>query len=118
MRKKPPETDETVIQKIIDYCDKIEMLIQRFGPGYENFVSDIAFQMACGMCVIQVGELATRLSEEFKKCHSEIAWNEIKALRNIHAHDYENVDFEITWEILTEDIPALKNSLRNILEVI
>ena len=117
MRKKPPETDAAVIQKIIDYCNKINMLIQRFGPNYETFIADIAFQMSCGMCVIQIGELTTRLTDNFKNLHSEIAWNEIKALRNIHAHDYDNVDFEITWEILTEDIPALKKSLLKILEV-
>ena len=69
------------------------------------------------MCILQIGELTTRLTEDFKNQHSEIAWNQIKALRNIHAHEYEKVDFNYMWQILTEDIPELKKSLQEILEV-
>ena len=29
-------------------------------------------------------------------------------MRNLHAHDYENVDMEIVWNTLREDIPMLK----------
>lgn len=72
--------------------------------------------MACSACIIQIGELTTRLTESFKNQHSEIAWNAIKAMRNIHAHDYESVRFEVMWEILTKDIPDLKKSLQEILE--
>mgnify|MGYP002854933071 CR=1 FL=1 len=104
------------IQKMIDYCDRVEILIDRFGGTLEKFESDFAFQMSCGMCILQIGELTTRLTEEFKAQHSEIPWNKIKATRNIHVHDYDSVRFDLIWEILTEDIPALKKSLEEILE--
>lgn len=107
--------DRVVVEKIIHYCDDIENLIQRFGATLEHFISDSAFQYSCGMCIIQIGELTTRLSEDFKIQHSDIAWKEIKGLRNIHAHDYESLDFEEIWSILTEDIPNLKNKLQKIL---
>ena len=115
--KKPRDNDKIVIQKIIKYCNDIEKLLQMFGNTFEDFNSNFAFQYACGMCIIQIGELTTRLSEDFKNQHSEIEWNQIKALRNIHAHDYESVKFKITWNTLTKDIPALKKSLQAILEV-
>ena len=35
-------------------------------------------------------------------------------MRNLHAHDYENVDLEIVWNTLLEDIPALKKSLEEL----
>ena len=117
MKKKPRNTNKIVIQKIIKYCTDIEKLQQMFGNSFEDFDSNFAFQYACGMCIIQIGELTTRLTENFKTQHSEIAWNQIKALRNIHAHDYESVKFKITWNTLTKDIPALKKSLQAILEV-
>lgn len=34
-------------------------------------------------------------------------------MRNLHAHDYENVDLEIVWNTLLEDIPYLKEQIRN-----
>ena len=107
--------DRVVVEKIIHYCNDIENLIQRFGTTLEKFISDSAFQYACGMCILQIGELTTRLSEDFKIKHSDIAWKEIKGLRNIHAHDYESLDFEEVWNILTEEIPELKNKLQKIL---
>ncbi len=117
MRKKPRDTDKIVIQKMIEYCNKIEILKNRFGTEFEKYVADFAFQMSCDMCILQIGELTTRLTEDFKNQHSEIAWNQIKALRNIHVHEYEKVDYELMWEILTKNIPELKQSLQAILEV-
>ena len=105
--------DKVVLQKIIGYCNDIEIFTNRFGNDFENFVSDRA---SCGMCIVQISELTTRLSKDFKEKNSEIAWNQIKGLRNIFAYDYESVKFEILWEILTEDIPALKAQIEKIFE--
>ena len=65
------------------------------------------------MCIIQIGELVSRLSEETMEKNRKIPWRAIKAMRNLHAHDYENVDLEIVWNTLTEDIPVLKEQLEN-----
>ncbi len=117
MTRRPRDTDKIVIQKMINYCDSIENVIIRFGNTFEAFNSDFSFQMTCSACIIQIGELTTQLTEDFKNQHSEIAWRQIKALRNIHAHDYESVRFDVMWQILTEDIPELKKSLKAIIEV-
>lgn len=106
--------NKIILRKIIDYCDKVKILIERFGASYENFVSDFGYQMACGMCIIQIGELTTRLTEDFKNQNSEIEWTKIKGLRNIYAHDYESVNLKMILEILTEDIPKLKEDLQKI----
>ena len=115
MRKRPREVDKVVIQKMIDYCHKTETFMNRFGANFESYSKDEAFQLACSACIIQIGELTTRLSDEFKAQHSDIPWNMIKSLRNVHAHEYENVDLDTMWKILTEDIPTLKSQLEKIL---
>ena len=108
--------EKIVLQKIIYYCEQIEKFIIRFGGTFENFQSDFAFQMSCGMCIIQIGEQTTTISQDFKEKNSEIEWNKIKGLRNIFAHDYESMNFEILWKILTENIPELKSQIEKILE--
>ena len=68
------------------------------------------------MCILQIGELVERLSEDFRTQHHDIPWNKIKAMRNIVAHRYGTVDAETTWKVITEDVPELKRyceSLRN-----
>lgn len=107
--------NRTIIKKIIEYCEQIENLIERFGATFENFKSDKAFQLSCSMCIIQIGELNKRLSEDFKIEHSDIPWRAIKAMRNVLVHEYEEVNLQSAWEDLTRGIPELKLQLEKIL---
>lgn len=106
--------DVMVIRKMIKYCDDINSLMKRFNTDFEKYKTDISFQYACNMCIIQIGELANRLSDETKECNKKIPWRAIRGMRNLHAHDYENIDLEIVWNTLVEDIPALKKSLEEL----
>lgn len=115
MRKKPREADKFVIRKMIDYCHKTETFMKRFGTDFEAYGKDEAFQLSCSACIIQIGELTTRLSEAFKKKYADVPWDLIRTMRNIHAHEYENVDLDTMWKTLTEDIPELKIRLEEIL---
>lgn len=47
--------------------------------------------------------------------YSSIPWNEIKYMRNIHAHNYESVMHDIVWVTMKRDIPELRNYLQNII---
>lgn len=40
---------------------------------------------------------------------------QIEAMRNIVAHSYGTIDPEVTWEVMTENIPALKSYCHNVL---
>ncbi len=103
--------DKDTIKKMIEYCQDIELLMTKYDESYELYQTDISFQYSCNMCIIQIGELITRLSDEFKKKNPQIPWKIIKNMRNIHAHDYEHVDMDIMWETLTIRIPELKEQL-------
>lgn len=61
--------DRVVAEKIVGYCEQIEILIRRFGSTFEAFNSDEAFQLSVGMCIVQIGELTKRFSDEFKARH-------------------------------------------------
>lgn len=113
--KKPRDVNRIVIQKMLDYCNDIESFISEFNGSFEVYQSKSSFRYSCDLCVIQIGELTTRLTDEFKAQHSEIPWRQVKNIRNMYAHEYEKVDFEQAWKILTEDIPALKVQLEKIL---
>ena len=107
--------DALIIKKMIKYCNDINTLLIKFDNDLEKYKTDISFQYACNMCIIQIGELANRLSEETKENSKNIPWHAIRGMRNLHAHDYENVDLEIVWNTLLEDIPALKQNLEKLL---
>ena len=105
--------DKGVIEKMIAYCRDIETLMTRYNRNFEMYQTDIAFQYACSMCLIQIGELAGRLSDEARS--TGIPWHAIRAMRNLHAHDYENVDLSVVWDTLENDIVDLKEKLSQLL---
>ena len=64
--------DVSVIKHILAYCDEIEQTVTRFGNSYDSFVSDKIYRNAATMCILQIGELAGRLSPEFVASHQTI----------------------------------------------
>lgn len=109
------DREKEVLRKMIKYCCDIGFLMERYESDYETYKTDISFQYACNMCIIQIGELVSRLSDEFIELHTQIPWYAIKAMRNLHAHDYDRVDLSIVWNTLKEDIPGLQCQLQKIL---
>ena len=106
--------DKQILDRIIRYCNDVESLLTEYKNDFEIYKKKIAFQYSCNMCIIQIGELVGRLSDDFLSKHNEIPWYAIKAMRNLHAHDYDRVDLEIVWNTLTKDIPELKETIMNI----
>jgi uncharacterized protein with HEPN domain len=62
-----------------------------------------------------VGEAASRVpADERAKC-AGIPWAQIVGLRNRLIHGYDNVDFDILWQIATQDLPPLVAELEKVL---
>mgnify|MGYP002284367159 CR=1 FL=1 len=62
--------------------------------------------------MIQLSENAKRLSEEYKQERKRIPWNAIYGFRNRIVHDYGNVDLNIVFETLKNDIPELLEMIK------
>lgn len=57
--------------------------------------------------MIQISENAKKLSDEYKNRYKNIPWNALYGLRNRIVHDYGNVDLNVVYETLKDDIPEL-----------
>lgn len=64
---------------------------------------------ACVFNLSQLGELCRAVDESFAAIHPEIPWKEMYGLRNRIVHDYEGVNLRLIWEIISEDIPELRD---------
>ena len=62
-----------------------------------------------------VGEAAGRVSEGVHKRYPEIPWRDIIAMRHRLIHAYYDVNLDILWKTVIEDLPPLIASLENIL---
>ena len=101
---KPLDRNASILEHIISYCDQIQQTVERFGDDYALFESDPIYRNAAALCILQIGELVGKLTDDFREQHPAVPWRQIKAMRNIVAHSYGSVDPETTWEIITSDI--------------
>ena len=75
------------------------------------------FNSAC-MSLLQIGELASHLTEEFAQTHADIPWRNIIGLRNVVVHGYGQLDSEIVWATIIDDIPELDLKCKKIIAVV
>lgn len=65
-----------------------------------------------------VGEAAARVSIGTRERYPDIPWQEIVSLRNRLIHGYDQVDFDILWEIIQRDLPTLVAQLEKMVDSI
>lgn len=95
------------IEHIIKYCKSIKELCDRFGNDKKIFAEDKAYQYSTCMCILQIGEHISRLSDEAKDSIKGVQWRNLKAMRNIFAHNYGAMNIDITWDVITNEIPDI-----------
>lgn len=76
--------NELVISKILGYITKIS-----------NYCNNVTYS-------------------DFISLHSSIPWKQIRGLRNRIVHDYEGVNLNLVWEIISDDLPELQMQLETI----
>ena len=59
-----------------------------------------------------VGEAASKVTREFQTAHPEIPWRNIVGMRHVLVHDYDQIDLDVVWEVVTTDLPALVDALQ------
>lgn len=115
MNNKLSVHDASIIRHILKYCGEIEDTLAFFGDDERIFMGNAIFRNAVSMPIQQIGELAKHLSNEFIEAHPEIAWRQVKGMRDWFAHQYIKMDIAVIWTVAKEDLPPLKAFFEKIL---
>ena len=107
--------DLQIIEKILKYCCEIDHAHSEFGCSYDIFSSNPTYRNAIAMCLMQIGELTVKLSDEFKNSYTEIPWRAIKGMRNMVAHEYANIDIDVVWATSISSISQLRDFCQRII---
>jgi uncharacterized protein with HEPN domain len=54
-----------------------------------------------------IAESTQRLSIELKSRHPEVPWPQIAGFRNRIVHSYMEIDGDLIWSVIQEELPAL-----------
>jgi uncharacterized protein with HEPN domain len=108
-----PISDKIRVQHILDAIAEIEKYLA--GITFEDFLSNSEKRFATIKQIEIIGEACNYITDAIKQAHPEIEWAPIKGFRNISIHEYFGVNFQIVWEIATNDLPVLKQQFTQIL---
>ena len=67
-------------------------------------------------CIEIVGEAASRVGAETRKSAPDIPWEQIGGMRNRLIHAYFDINRDVVWRTVTDDLPRLERSLAAILD--
>lgn len=87
------------------------------GHARGDLDTDRKLNLALVRLVEIIGEAATRVRPEVRNRHPGIPWLDIIGMRNRIVHGYDQVDFDILWDVIQLHLPPLITELQRIPEV-
>jgi predicted nucleotidyltransferase/uncharacterized protein with HEPN domain len=82
-------------------------------PGHRGTV-----ELGMARLLEVIGEAASRVSKACREKHADIPWRLIIGMRNRLIHGYDTISRDITWQVLTQDLRPLIQSLNKILRAL
>ena len=109
----PDEKNIAYIWDMLSACKEIQDFMEN--SDWEDFIGDRKLVLAIERSLEIIGEAASRISESFRKAQYDIPWSKIRGMRNILAHEYGHVDYEIVYETAVTEMPDLLVKLEKLL---
>ena len=108
------ERDRIILQKILKYIN--EAMSYTEGMDFGSFSQDSKTMSATAFALGQIGELAKEVSSEIESKYPHLPWKGMRGMRNRIVHDYENVDLNMLWDVVSNYLPELIGQINNILK--
>ena len=106
------EKDKRIIKMMLDKIDKMTELVTFH---YDQIENDYVYSDSLQYEFEKLYEDSTRLSMKLVSNYPKLPINELRAIRNRIAHDYETVIISKLINTVKNDFPYFKNSLESIL---
>ena len=103
----PPDEDRLL--HIRDAAETAASFIA--GRTRKDLESDQMLRLALTKLVEIVGEAAKQLSAAGRARYAGVAWDDAARMRDRLVHHYFDVDLDILWATVTEDLPALNRGI-------
>ena len=113
---KHPERVEDYLEHIAEAIDRITGYVQEV-EGIDSAAAlerDHKTQAAVIRYIEIIGEAANRIQKqepEFVAAHPSLPWHEMRGMRNRMIHNYFDVNSDLLWGAVIEDLPKLKQQI-------
>jgi uncharacterized protein with HEPN domain len=82
--------------------------------GFQDFLEDRKTRNAVERNLEIIGEAARRVSQETRESLPDIPWRSVIGLRNVLAHEYGEIRYEILWTVVRDKLTPLIERLEAI----
>jgi uncharacterized protein with HEPN domain len=86
------------------------------GKNREDLDSDRKLNLSLVHLLEIIGEAAVGITKGFREQFPEVPWKVIVGMRNRLIHGYYDIDLDIVWKTVIEEIPSLLAELEKIIK--
>ena len=84
--------------------------------SFEEFSGKKIVSDAVIMNLAVIGEAAKKVPASLKKNYPSVDWRGIAGLRDILVHKYSSINLKVIWDIVENELPELKSTVKKMLE--
>lgn len=100
--------DREALERIIECIEAVDAYIARAGADWP--ADDMAVD-AIAKRIEEMGEVAKRITPETLTLMPSVNWKGVKGIREVMAHDYDDLDVEILEGIVRDNLPGLRKAV-------
>ena len=85
------------------------------GTSREAFLGNIQLQDSVIRRLEVIGEAAGRVSRQIRDENPDIPWSKMRGMRNWVIHRYDDIDMDVVWDTVEQNIPRLIAQLEQLI---
>lgn len=85
------------------------------GRRREDIEDDQMLSLSLTRLVEIIGEAASRVTQQTRDEHPELAWRDMVTMRNRLIHAYFDISLDILWQTVVEDLPVLVELVEHVI---
>ena len=105
-------------ERLLDIIEAIERIEKYAEKGKSDFDNNELVQNWIIHHLLILGEAIANVSDEIQEKYCQIPWSKIIGMRNILVHGYFEIDNDVVWSVIENDMPELKRHISKILKEI
>jgi uncharacterized protein with HEPN domain len=106
--------DRVRLQHMLEYAREAVVMIE--GKKRADLSRERMLELSLVRLIEVVGEAAARVTHEGRERYPSIPWPQVVGMRNRLIHGYDQVDLQVLWDTIEDDLPPLIAELEKILE--
>lgn len=107
----------SIVNFLKHILNEISFLLNESGDlTYNDFIQNEKDKRAFSRSLEIIGEAIKNLPKDLRKKYDHIDWKSAAGLRDRLIHGYFNVDYEIIWDVIKNEIPLLKQQIETIIQ--